>query len=277
MSRSRAPIPSRSTHDGEATRCLRRRNKCPILAACAGAHRTEGSPALRVHWLQHVEYEGLGALELRLLARGAALARTRLFAGEPLPALDDIDFLIVLGGPMSVNDEAALPWLAPEKALLRKVIARGAPVLGICLGAQLMACALGGAVGPSPEREVGWWPVAAVPPPPAPPFPLFPFPAALTALHWHGEALTPPAGTVLLARSAGCPHQALQAGPRAIGLQFHPEADPAWVGAVLAHSPESLRPGPYVMRREDLLADLEERCRVGNALLELLLDFLIGE
>lgn len=234
------------------------------------------SPALRVHWLQHAPYEGLGALEPRLLARGLAPRRTRVFAGEPLPAVDDIDFLIALGGPMSVNDEATLPWLAPEKALLRAAIAREVPVLGICLGAQLMAAALDAPVGPSPEREVGWWPVRAVTPPPAPPFAVFPFPAELTALHWHGEAFAPPAGTVLLARSAGCPHQALQAAPRAIGLQFHPEADPPWVRDVLAHSPASLRPGPYVMRREDLLADLDGRCRAGNALLEPLLDFLIS-
>ena len=230
---------------------------------------------MRVHWLQHVEYEGLGALEPCLSARGATLTCTRLFAGEPLPAPDDIDCLVILGGPMSVNDEATLPWLAPEKALIREVIARGTPVLGICLGAQLMATALGATVGPSPEREVGWWPVEAVPPPPAPPFPVFPFPAAVTGLHWHGEAFALPAGAVHLARSAGCPHQALQVGRRAIGLQFHPEADPDWVRTVLAHSPGSLRPGPYVMGRDDLLSNLPERCAPGQALLDALINFLI--
>jgi len=230
---------------------------------------------MRTHWLQHVEYEGLGALAPRLAARGLPLQRTRVFAGEPLPAASDIGFLVVLGGPMSVNDEATLPWLAPEKALIREVIARGTPVLGICLGAQLMAAALGAAVGASPEREVGWWPVQAVPPPPSPPFPVFPFPAEVTALHWHGESFALPAGAVHLARSAGCPHQGLQAGRRAIGLQFHPEADPDWARAVLAHSPESLAPGPYVMRREDLLAGLPARCRAGNALLDRLLEFII--
>lgn len=229
---------------------------------------------MRTHWLQHVEYEGLGALEPRLLARGAHLSRTRLFAGEPLPAVDDIDFLVVLGGPMSVNDEAQLPWLADEKALLRAAITRGIPVLGICLGAQLMASALGAMVGPSPEREVGWWPVEAVPPPPAPPFPVFPFPARVEALHWHGEAFALPSGAVHLARSAGCPHQAMQAGPRAIGLQFHPEADPEWARAVHAHSPGSFAPGPYVMRPTDLFAELAARCRAGNLLLDNLLDFL---
>lgn len=231
---------------------------------------------MRAHWLQHVEYEGLGALAGCLAARGIAARRTLVAAGEPLPAADDIDFLVVLGGPMSVNDEATLPWLAPEKALIRDVIARGAPMLGICLGAQLMAAALGAAVGPSPVREVGWWPVEAVPPPPAPPFPVFPFPAQVTALHWHGEAFALPAGAVHLARSAGCPHQALQVGRRAIGLQFHPEADPDWARVVLAHSPASLAPGPYVMRQEDLLADLTGRCREGNSLLNNVLEFLIG-
>ncbi|MBK8164597.1 MAG: type 1 glutamine amidotransferase [bacterium] len=230
---------------------------------------------MRTHWLQHVEYEGLGALAPRLAARGLPLQRTRVFAGEPLPAASDIEFLVVLGGPMSVNDEATLPWLAPEKALIREVIVRGTPMLGICLGAQLMATALGATVGASPEREVGWWPITPVPPPSSAPFPVFPFPAAVTALHWHGEAFALPGGTVPLATSAGCPHQALQAGRRAIGLQFHPEADPAWVRTVLAHSPASLRPGPYVMAREDLLADLPERCQQGNAMLDRLLEFII--
>ncbi|MBM4130082.1 type 1 glutamine amidotransferase [bacterium] len=231
---------------------------------------------MRTHWLQHVEYEGLGALAPRLAARGIAARRTLVSAGEPLPTADAIDFLVVLGGPMSVNDEATLPWLAPEKALIRDVVARGVPVLGICLGAQLMAAALGAAVGPSPEREVGWWPVEAVPPPPAPPFPAFPFPARFTALHWHGEAFALPVGAVHLACSAGCPHQGLQVGPRAIGLQFHPEADPDWVRTVLAHSPGSLASGPFVMRRKDLLADLEGRCAPGHTMLDALLGFLIG-
>lgn len=229
---------------------------------------------MRAHWLQHVEYEDLGALAPLLVARGATLTRTLVPAGGRLPAPGDFDFLVVLGGPMSVNDDAALPWLAPEKALIGQAIAAGTPVLGICLGAQLMARALGAAVGPSPEREVGWWPVEAVAPPAAPPWPVFAFPARVTALHWHGESFALPAGAVHLARSAGCPHQAMQVGPRAIGLQFHPEADPAWARAVHAHSPGSFAPGPYVMPPGDLLDRLDERCRAGNSLLEKLLDFL---
>ncbi len=230
---------------------------------------------MRAHWLQHVAYEGLGHLEDRLARAGAEVTCTRLFAGDPLPEPDGIDLLVILGGPMSVNDDATLPWLAAEKAFIARVIDRGVAVLGICLGAQLIASVMGATVGPSPEREVGWWPVTAVPPPAThggPP--LFPFPPQLTCLQWHGETFGLPAGSVHLARSEGCEHQAMQIGSRVIGLQFHPEATPDWVQGVLAHSPESLRPGPFVMTEHALTADLSERCRAGHLLLDDLLDFL---
>ena len=230
---------------------------------------------MRAHWLQHVAYEGLGHLEGWLARAGAEVTCTRLFAGEPLPDPDGIDLLVILGGPMSVNDDATLPWLVAEKAFIARVIDRGVGVLGICLGAQLIAAALGATVGPNPEREVGWWPVEAVPvPPQSSGPPLFPFPPRLTGLHWHGETFQLPSGAVRLARSEACTNQAMQVGRRVIGLQFHPEATPDWVRAVLAHSPDSLRPGPYVMAENALTADLTERCRIGNSLAERLMEFI---
>ncbi len=230
---------------------------------------------MRAHWLQHVAYEGLGHLEGWLDRSGAEVTCTRLFAGELLPDPDDIDLLVILGGPMSVNDDATLPWLVTEKAFIARVIDRGVGVFGICLGAQLIATVLGAAVGPNPEREVGWWPVEAVPVPQQPSgLPVFPFPPRLTCLHWHGETFQLPSGAVRLARSEACGNQALQVGRRVIGLQFHPEATPDWVRTVLAHSPGSLRPGPYVMAENALTADLAERCRIGNSLAERLMEFI---
>lgn len=231
---------------------------------------------MRIHWLQHVPYEGLGQFEPLIAARNATVTCTRLFAGEPLPPPANVDLLVILGGPMSVNDEATLSWLVAEKAFIREVIARDSAVLGICLGAQLIASALGAPVGANREPEIGWWPLERVPPPASAPNTIFSFPDGLTCLNWHGETFALPGGAVLLARSAACAHQAMQIGPRVIGLQFHPEATPEWIEAVLAHGAGSLVPGPYVMAQNELTANLNERCRAGRHLLHSLLEFLIA-
>ena len=230
---------------------------------------------MRAHWLQHVPYEGLGHLGPLLTARDAAVTCTRLFAGDPLPQPSDLDLLVVLGGPMSVNDEAALPWLAAEKAFIRGAIARDAAVLGICLGAQLIASALGAPVGPNPEPELGWWPIRRTAPPDPASTDLFDFPEELTCLNWHGETFGLPGGAVHLARSAACEHQAMQIGRRVIGLQFHPEATPDWVEAVLRHGGKSLPYGPYVMPPNELISLMDHRCRPGKQLLEHLIEFLM--
>lgn len=232
---------------------------------------------MRVHWLQHVSYEGLGHIESWLTARRAVVTCTRMHAGEPLPEIDAFDLLVVLGGPMSVNDEDELPWLAAEKAFIRRAVTADKSVLGICLGAQLMAAALGAKVGPSPEREVGWWPVTRVPRTADEVPPTFPFPDTVTCLQWHGESFALPAGARLLARSPGCPHQAMQIGMRALGVQFHPEATPEWAREVLSRSPGALLPGRYVTTEAALLEDLERRCRPANLLAENMLDYLSAQ
>lgn len=232
---------------------------------------------MRAHWLQHVPYEGLGQLEPLLAARKADVTCTRLFAGERLPRPQDPDLLVILGGPMSVNDEQALPWLAAEKAFIREVIARDAAVLGICLGAQLIASALGAPVGPNREAEIGWWPVRRVTPPDLPSTERFAFPDELTCLNWHSETFGLPGGAVHLARSAACEHQAMQIGRRVIGLQFHPEANRGWIEAVLARSGASLPSGPYVMNPNELTIQADERCPFGQVLLEQLIDFLMSD
>jgi GMP synthase-like glutamine amidotransferase len=230
---------------------------------------------MRTHWIQHVPYEGLGHAETWLSRVGAEVSCTRMFAGDALPPPASVELLVVLGGPMSVNDGAALPWLAAEKAFIAAVIAAGTPVLGICLGAQLIAAALGAPVGPSREREVGWWPVDRVlTDPGSSSGAIFPFPDRVTCLQWHGESFARPVGAAHLARSPGCEDQAMQVGRRVIGVQFHPEATPVWVAAVLDQSPGALLPGPYIMPENELTSDLDRRCREGNLLLDNLMDFI---
>lgn len=118
---------------------------------------------MKVHFLQHVPFEGLGSIEDWLSRQGAILTSTRFFQEKKLPEIQQLGFIIAGSGPMSVNDEAELPWLKTEKLFLRDAIKQRVPVLGICLGAQLIASSLGARVYPNSLKEIGWFPIQAVP------------------------------------------------------------------------------------------------------------------
>lgn len=228
---------------------------------------------MRVQIFQHVPFEDLGSIRRWLDVRGAGIAYTRFFAGDGPPLeLDGVDLLIALGGPMSVNDEAELPWLVAEKQALRDAIARGVPVLGICLGAQLIASALGARVFRNPVKEIGWYPIQGLPSPAS----AFRFPPTCTVFHWHGETFDLPPGAVRLASSAGCENQALQIGRLVIGLQFHLETTADAAGALLDHCRDELVPGPYVQPEAELRAVPPSRYVPLNALMDEVLTYLAG-
>lgn len=197
---------------------------------------------MRVHILQHVPFEGMGSMEQWLRSRGASVGFTRFFESSSLPEMDDVDFIIALGGPMSVNDEATLPWLVPEKQFIREAVQQGVPVLGVCLGAQLIASALGSRVYPNAHREIGWFDIEATPSPSD----TFHFPAKASVLHWHGETFDLPPGAVRLARSAACENQAFQLGRNIIGLQFHLEMTPLSVQDIINHCRHELIEDTFV-------------------------------
>lgn len=229
--------------------------------------------AMRVHVFQHVAFEGLGCIADWLDTQQAQVSFTRFFAADPLPALENIDLLIVLGGPMSVNDHDIHHWLSDEKQLIQQVIAAQKPVLGICLGAQLIASALGSRVYPNSQKEIGWFAVDALPELPAD---VFAFPAQIQVLHWHGETFDLPTGAVHLAKSAACAIQAFQYQQRVIGLQFHLETTLESAQQMLIHCADELVSGqPYIQDQQQLLAQTTVNSGQVNQLMQQILNYLV--
>jgi GMP synthase-like glutamine amidotransferase len=181
---------------------------------------------MRVLAFRHVPFEGLGLIEPLLRARQMELDYADPYqAGARLPDVGEYDALIFLGGPMSVNDD--LPYLRCEMDVIRRAVAQRQPVLGICLGAQLIANALGGTVRRNSTKEIGWYPLqfsAA-----AADDRLFHGLSRETVFHWHGETFDLPPGAELLASSDLCRNQAFRIGETVYGLQFHLEVTPEMI------------------------------------------------
>lgn len=204
---------------------------------------------MKVHYFQHEPFEGLGMIADWAARHGHRLSRTAFYEPNPeLPDLRDYDALIVMGGSMGVYDEHRFPWLAPEKAHIRAAIDAGKHVLGICLGAQLIAASLGANVAPHTHKEIGWYPVALTPTGAAHPL-LAGFDPAMLVFHWHGDRFELPAGARHLMSSTACDNQAFTYGEYVLALQFHLEMDAAAVREMLANCADELRregPGLWV-------------------------------
>lgn len=229
---------------------------------------------MQVLVFQHESFEGLGALAPWLESRSADVRVIPQF--EPhdatLPEPDSLDLVIVLGGPMSVHDTHLHPWLAPEKQYLRRVLDAGCPMLGICLGAQLIAEQLGAAVRRNPHVEIGWWPVhwsenARVIWPDAK--------SPRRVYHWHGETFDLPDGAIRLASSAACVNQGFLHGERVVGLQFHLEMTAGTVEDLVMHGGDELVEAPFVAKAVTQLDEPASSYLQNQALMVQLLDYLV--
>lgn len=228
---------------------------------------------MRIHALQHVAFEGPGYIGQWITDRGHSLTLTRLYAGEPLPELADVDRLVIMGGPMNIYEDDRYPWLPGERQFIRQAIDAGKSAVGVCLGAQLLADALGSRVVAGAHKEIGWWPIRMTEAGRRSGF-LDDLPAQTIVFHWHGDTFAVPADAIHLAESEGCMSQAFLYDHRILGLQFHLESTPETVKALLDHCRDELVPGRYIQTANEISAADPEMFAGINRLLTTLLDRL---
>jgi GMP synthase-like glutamine amidotransferase len=186
--------------------------------------------------LQHVAFEHPGLIAEIAAEREVELDVRRMDLGAEIPTVSEIDGLVAMGGPMGALDDPDHPNLAAERELLATAARAGLPVLGVCLGAQLLVAGLGGMVTRGPAFELGFGSIEILTDDPV----LGAIGSAAPVLHWHQDTFSVPSDAVLLARSAEYPHQAFRLGPRAYGLQFHVEVDRSLAAELAPHLPEAV-------------------------------------
>lgn len=209
---------------------------------------------MKIHYLQHVPFEDLGMMESILLDGGHTLTHTEFYRPYDIPATDDFDCLIVMGGPMGVNDESVYPWLQDEKKLIEEAVRHKKLILGICLGAQLVAQVLGAKVYKNKYREIGWFDIetwqtinntilAEV------------FPPKAKVFHWHGDTFDIPKGAVHLAKSEACLNQGFLFEEHIIGFQFHLESTRQTVKNLILNCSDEIDGSKYVQSEATMLSN----------------------
>jgi GMP synthase-like glutamine amidotransferase len=235
---------------------------------------------METYIFQHVEYEGPGAILPYLQAKGHNVHIVRLYAGDPIPHEDDVDFAILMGGPMSVLDETKYPHFVREKELCCDMVQLGKPLLGICLGAQMIASAFGAAIKKNPEKEIGWFPVTFT----GDAVEEMNLPESLDVFHWHGETFDIPELPGIaepFAFSEACQNQAFKIGS-GIALQFHLEATPKSMESMLKNGDDEIKAGiaagfDYVQNPKDIRIAGKTAMGPANELLVKILDYLLEE
>lgn len=209
---------------------------------------------MRIHFFQHDAMEGIGTLGALLSERGWSASHTFWHQGEVPPDPSTWDLLVVMGGPMNIYEDHLFPWLVQEKAYLDRCIAQDRPILGVCLGAQLLADRLGGSVTRNAYSEIGWSELFVDPLMRSKDALFEAFPETARVFQWHGDTFACPPGAQPVGRTTACENQGFVKG-NAIGLQFHLELDPDSLKGLIAAQDKF--EGPYVQTPEVFLADQE--------------------
>jgi GMP synthase-like glutamine amidotransferase len=223
---------------------------------------------MKISVLQHAAFEGPGEIAAWATQRGHAVSVHHLYRGDALPPLNDFDLLVIMGGEMNIYQYRDWPWLKPESAFIRSALTAGKKAVGICLGAQLIADALGARVVQNSEHELGWLPVSWTDDART----AFPeLPAEATVLHWHGDTFELPAGATRLASSEGCPEQGFFIPGKCLAMQFHMEVDTTLVKEFVEGQGEWPK-GSFVQAPKLILNEAGSYCDQNRRLLHGMLD-----
>ncbi|MDD5021217.1 MAG: type 1 glutamine amidotransferase [Endomicrobiaceae bacterium] len=206
---------------------------------------------MRIHYLQHVPFEGLGSIECELKKKGHKITSTKLYNEKITTSLKDIDWLIIMGGPMGIYDDEIYPWLKEEKQFIKEAVSAEKIVLGICLGAQLIADVLGAKVYKNKYREIGWFPLTITPETDKTILSNV-LPNQFEAFHWHGDTFDIPKGAVAIAESDACKNQGFIFNNRVLALQFHLETTPESATALVKNCADELDGSHYVQSEDQI-------------------------
>ena len=225
---------------------------------------------MRIHYLQHDELVTICTIQDWANEHNYQLTCTHTAAQENYPDLNDFDLLIILGGRMGAYEEELHPWLTKEKQFIKEAIDQNKLVLGICLGAQILADVLGGKAYPHTVKEVGWWPVT---------FTeatigtlLQGFEGEHTLFQFHQDTFTLPPEAVVVASSAACQNQAFLYKDHVLGVQFHPEIEVENIRTLSAVVGESQ--GPYIQPATQFIAAAEHFARTKEMMYMILNNFV---
>ncbi len=222
---------------------------------------------MRIHYFQHVPYETPANIFRWAKDRNISITGTHLYKNEPFPDFASFDMLIVMGGPMGVYDEDRYPFLKREKIFIENAISLGKKVLGICLGAQLIAEVLGSRIYKCENKEIGWFPVYKTEEAKKSKY-FYDFPDSLEVFHWHGDTFDIPKNTRHIFSSEGCQNQAFESNDgKVIGLQFHLEVDIDTVKAWIKEGEDEIKGGgKYIQNPKEMISDYKRFITLENSL-----------
>lgn len=228
----------------------------------------------KVHYIQHVPYEEVGYIGEWIKENGCQLSVTKMYEEHIFPDLDTFDILVIMGGPMGTYDEDIYPWLKGEKEFIRQAIDGNKPVLGICLGSQLIANVLGARVYAAKEKEIGWWPVT--------------FTDSVAqelfgsenktpkVFQWHGDTFDLPDDVKHLASSKAFPNQAFLYKEKVLALQFHFEATEGSCNDIIDNGYDGLSKGKYIQSKDEIIAGFSH-IPASNRMMKTILDNLASK